>query len=192
MKLVALAALVATSVVAPLAHADAPGATEPVSISTASAVDYGARSSLSVTTGVFTPVGEIGIEYTHNLNRYLEVGFSGGMGFTGPQAAVMPRLRIAHGGLAFLLGAGLSGGPYQALDICFDDGCETPGSVKVAVWANLEAGVQLTTERGFLVKVYAGAGAIVASSVCTGNPDDCMSINGTTLPYFGLSIGHTL
>jgi hypothetical protein len=104
----------------------------------------------------------------------------------------MPRLRFGRGNVAFLLGAGLSGGPYQVFDICFQEGCQNPASVEVAVWANIEAGVQVTTQRGFLVKGYVGDGTIIASSSCSGDAGDCMTVNGTNLPYVGLSIGHAL
>lgn len=158
-------------------------------------LDHGARSRVSGSLGLLTPTGEIGFEYTRNLAAFLELGIAVGYGFSGPQLAVMPRLRTGSGPLSVSLGAGLSGGPYHEpvllVDGCPCTGCEScKPTDATAMWANLELGVQGTGQSGVMVRVYGGAGRLVWMGDCVGG--DCRRLPGTLLPYLGLAIGHTL
>jgi len=154
------------------------------------------RSRLAVSFGAATPTGELGVEYTQSVHRYLELGLGGGIGITGPQAAFMPRLRLGRGSSAMTLGAGISGGYYdepRLVSFCFSDRgekCADNTTKTTAVWANAELGMQSTYASGWTVHFYLGVGKALAHGKCrNGNCDD---VDGMTMPYVGLAIGHTL
>jgi hypothetical protein len=156
-------------------------------------VDWAARSRVSGSVGVFTPIGEFGFEYTHMVLPTLEIGAGAGVGYLGPQVSLMPRLRTGQGPTSFTFGAGISGGPYSAPELPFF--CEPSGpnmciTRTTVLWGNLEVGVQRTWREGMTLRVYGGAGRIVAHTACTGH--GCNSVSGLTLPYLGIAIGHTL
>ena len=151
--------------------------------------DRGARSRLAFLFGLFTPTGEIGIEYTQNVASFLEVGLGVDGGFSGIQGAVMPRLRVGSGAVGVTLGAGLSGGHYRKPEFfCWGGPCMDTETT--ALWVNVEAGVQVTSRTGFTMSLYGGVGSIAISSGCSG--PDCDELKGDALPYGGIAIGHTL
>lgn len=154
-------------------------------------VDRGARSRVSLSLGLFTPIGEVGFEYTQRLASFLELGVAAGGGYGGPQVAVMPRLRAGTGAMSLSLGAGLSGGPYREPELIVWGDHDTERAA-VAIWANLEGGVQGTWRSGALLRVYGGVGRIMWSGDCRGGDDWCDALPGSVLPYVGIAIGHTL
>jgi hypothetical protein len=151
--------------------------------------DYGAKSRVSATLGLATPTGSLGVEYAHALHPNLELALGAGMGFSGPQLSVMPRLRAGSGPVSFSLGAGVSGGPFEVFEICFD--CEDEMETKAnTLWANVEAGLQITTHGGTAVRMFGGLGHVVAYDSCSG--PHCSELEDNyKLPYAGISIGRT-
>ena len=157
-------------------------------------VGWAARSRVSGSVGLFTPTGELGFEYTHMVLPTLEIGAGAGVGYLGPQASIMPRLRTDQGPTALTFGASISGGPYHdpvLTFFCYPTSPNTCMDTNTTVlWVNLEVGVQRTWRGGMTLHVYGGAGRIVAHAACTGA--SCDSVGGLTLPYLGIAIGHTL
>ena len=152
--------------------------------------DWGARSRVTGTLGLFTPVGEIGVQYTQALGQVAEVELGVGYGFSGPQASVMPRLRLGRGVFALTAGVGASAGNYvEPTLLCFnDDGCTSTRTT--ALWGNAEVGMQVTTRQGLTVHVYGGAGWLLAHDRCDG--PHCDGLQGSVLPFLGVSVGHTI
>ena len=160
------------------------------------------RSHLGATLGLGTPVGEVGLEYTLVPTRHLEIGFAVGLAdmiplgdapFTpDPQAAVMPRFRYPFGPVVATAGAGLSAGHYTVYYSPFSG---SPGDwidyETDALWANAEAGLELHL-RGFVTRAYLGYGKVIAhSEVKHGHGERDMTLPDGSLPYLGLSLGHS-
>lgn len=185
----------ATLVAAPaIAHADDGGA--PITS------DRRDHSRIAMTLGVATPTGGVGLEYTLALHQHLDLalgvglsttsvlrtttgyGESAGLHRADPQAAVMARYRLRTGMVTYSGGAGLSAGRYQE---CHGDlgSCETIVQTR-ALWANLEAGVQLSSASGPFVRFFVGTGYMVV-----GAPMDTLDGAGW-LPYAGASVGYAL
>ena len=157
--------------------------------------DQGARSRITLNLGLFTPVGELGFEYTQMVVRFLEIGASVGVGFSGPQAAIMPRLRAGGGPISISIGAGLSGGAYtDPFGLSCPDASSVPcsdnGVKATLLWTNAEGGIQWTSHGGVVVRLYAGAGRVLTHGTCRNG--ECDRVDGMTLPYAGLAFGHTL
>jgi hypothetical protein len=155
-------------------------------------VGWAARSRVSGSVGLFTPTGELGFEYTHMVLPTLEIGAGAGVGYLGPQASIMPRLRTGQGPTELTFGAGISGGLYRDPPFFCEhtDPNKCMDTNTTVLWVNLEVGVQRTWRGGMTLHVYGGAGRIVAHAACTG--PSCDSVGGLTLPYLGIAIGHTL
>jgi hypothetical protein len=147
------------------------------------------RSSLTATLGLFTPVGELGAEYTYEPRPEVEIGIGGGVAFSGFQAAVMPRARFGDDHGAITLGVGASIGNYKEEQLfCFEDDCSD--TTATTVWGNGEAALELISWHGTVARFFLGAGRIMSASSCEG--PDCGSLEGDWLGYAGMSIGHLL
>jgi hypothetical protein len=144
------------------------------------------RSRLSLTVGLFTPTGEIGVEHTQPVLPMLEIGVGLGASLDGVQASLMPRLRLGNRRAVLTVGAGASGGRYTELCLFFCDNT----TKTVALWANAEVGALITLPGGFSVRPHAGVGWIVAHGRCTGA--HCDELVGHAVPYVGIAFGHTL
>lgn len=154
--------------------------------------DWGAHSRLTGTMGLFTPVGEVGIEYTQMIAPFFELGVGAGLGLSGPQVAIMPRMRAGEGAVSMSFGAGFSGGAYHDLylGLCIvGDSCRDTTVKTTVLWANAEAGIQWTSREGVAVRLYGGGGRVLTHGTC--HNGDCDGVNGTMLPYGGLALGHT-
>jgi hypothetical protein len=169
-----------------VAHAGPPGKTLPDDEYVAREV-HRDRHRVGGTLGMWTPIGELGVNYTY-LTRRVEIDVGVGYAFSGPQAAVMPRFRFGDDGLSLTLGAGLSVGRYKDGEACASfDGCD-PIPETVAVWSNVEAGLVITTDTGTFVRIFGGGGQIVADTGCDAAPEDCEGLE-SALPYFGITVG---
>lgn len=141
-------------------------------------------SRIGAGVGLFTPTGELGLEYTQALHPNLEVGVGAGVGLvrTGPQLAVMPRLRTRRGAFTLSLGTGLSVGRFNNISPFADE--QAPHVL--SVFANGEAGLQVTSKRGPFARVYAGAGKIVAHEAVEPEYRDELK---DVIPYGGVTVG---
>lgn len=147
------------------------------------------RSSLTATLGLFTPVGELGAEYTYEPRPEVEIAIGGGVAFSGFQAAVMPRARFGDDHSAITLGVGASVGHYKEEQLfCFEDDCGATSAT--AVWGNGEAALEMVSWGGTVARFFIGAGRIMSTSNCDG--PECGSLEGDWLGYGGMSIGHVL
>ena len=148
------------------------------------------HSRISLLAGLATPTGELGFEFTF-IRRYFEVGAAAGVGILGPQLSIMPRLRLNDRGAEFTLGAGVSGGPYNdPVFLCLS---EEPGrcddTKATVLWANGELGVAIRAPSGATLRLYGGAGKLVAHSDCKG--PKCSGVDGQTMPYLGVALGYS-
>ncbi|MFN0250126.1 MAG: hypothetical protein ACKV2T_24795 [Kofleriaceae bacterium] len=169
------------------------------------------RSYLGVSLGIAAPVG-VGLEYGRTVKGRLEIAFGFGLSShstfhllaggtaldragVNPQASAMARYGIRRGLVLASVGAGLSGGRYVECYGSFGGAsCEENNSSYVA-WSNVEVGVELSSQRGPFVRLFAGGGyAFLHSGVTRMNSDQQMfgSPQDRFLPYLGVSAGHSL
>jgi hypothetical protein len=152
-----------------------------------SGADRRDHSRIAATAGVATPNGTFGVEYAHAVSDHVEL--SAGLGWSvlsGPQAALMPRLRTRLGAMTFSVGAGFSGGHYKTLD--FDGN----GQNTNALWANAEVGVQVGSRRGPFARLFVGAGVVALHDEIDIHPDGMDGLETPWLPYLGLAVGDSL
>lgn len=169
------------------------------------------RSYLGMSLGVATPVGA-GLEYGRTIKGRLEIAFGLGLSSysafhwlaggssseragVNPQASAMARYGVRRGLVLASVGAGLSGGRYVECYGSFGGlSCEQNNST-YAAWSNVEVGVELSSQRGPFVRLFAGGGyAFLHSGVTRVNSDQqmFMSAQDRFLPYLGISGGHSL
>ncbi len=200
--LFSLAALVATS---SIARAD-----EGTSIAASDRRDH---SRVAVILGVATPIGGFGAEYTLALPRDFDLalgagfattsvlrdtagyGDSAGVGRADLQAAAMARYRLRRGAVTFTVGAGLSGGRFTS---CSGDlgACENADRA-AALWANTEAGLQVSSKAGPFVRLFLGTGYLLAHGTYTrtmesSSPTSAEVPDVSWLPYLGAGVGYAL
>ena len=87
--------------------------------------------------GLGTPLGYVGFELARRVSPSFLVSAGAGMGVTGPQITLMPRLLLGQGRSVLVLGAGVSRGKYTSNTHCFDDD-SCAHLVGTANWANAE------------------------------------------------------
>jgi hypothetical protein len=158
-------------------------------------LDRPRRTAIYWVVGVGTPVGVSGFEAVRRLGHRFEIaaGFGGGFaalvsephpGFGHvAQWAAMPRLRFGNDEGAFTIGAGVSGGNYADLPLCFDDPCSATQPVSYVLWNNFEIAGERWGPHGLALRAFAGYahGWCVSSSCVTALED---------IPYFGFGIGY--
>ncbi len=145
------------------------------------------HARLGVTVGFFTPTGELGIEYTQVLHPNVEVSVGAGVGLVriGPQLSVMPRLRKSFGPVTLSIGTGLSAGRYNNISpFAEDDAPRIP-----SLFANAEAGVQITSRRGPFARVFGGAGKVIAHGAYDTRDQAQRRELSEVLPYGGVTVG---
>jgi hypothetical protein len=141
--------------------------------------------------GLGSPVGASGFEGVQRFGSQLEIaaGFGVGAAASGSephagfghvvQWALMPRLRLGDNNGAFTMGAGLSGGQYGDIPLCFDGpDCATTYPTRYVIWSNVEIGYEHWWQSGFAMRTFAGYGHGFASG------------DSFNLPYFGIGIGY--
>ncbi len=188
--LTVLAAALATTTLASTAHAqtapvDAPGmvaATTPAAAPVATPSAWAPGLDVGLVFGFATPVGSIGLDVQYEATEWLALSGGVGVGFSGMQAAVMPRVYSPTGKLRLFAGAGLSVGNYDEPDICID-GCPVDDDGADAMWANLEGGLELRTDPVF-VRFTLGSGWIASD-----HPDKDREGGTYWLPYAGITVG---
>lgn len=140
------------------------------------------------------PTGIAGLEGVHRLGSISEIAGGIGIGYAAAgvpharpdqvlQWAIMPRLRLGNATKAFTAGAGVSGGNYGQIAVCFIDSCSQSDGVSYFLWSNLELGWEHWGESGFARRVFLGwAHGWCVSATCVSAP--------TSLPYFGIGLGY--
>jgi hypothetical protein len=166
-------------------------------VAPSSRTDRRDHSRIGATAGLLTPVGEAGLEYTYAAHRNVEVGFGAGLGHLGvgtptPQASIMPRLRTRRGPVSLSIGTGLSGGPYTNLGI--RDGADViHHQSTTALWANVEAGIQVSSRRGPFARFALGAGKVIAhSKIEADSMTYTTNLHDDALPFAALTVGTSL
>jgi len=141
-------------------------------------------SRIGATVGLFTPVGELGVEYTQVFHPNFEVGFGTGVGLVrvGPQASVMPRLRMRRGPITLSAGAGLSVGRFNNISAFADENAPHV----LSLFANGEVGLEISGKSGPFVRGFLGGGKIVAHEHVA---DAYQAELKDGLPYGGITFG---
>lgn len=144
------------------------------------------HSRIGATVGLFTPTGELGLEYTQVFHPNFEVGLGAGVGLVrvGPQASVMPRLRIRRGAVTLSGGAGLSVGRFNNISAFADENAPRI----LSLFANGEVGLQISSLRGPFVRGFLGAGQVVAHEKVA---DAYRAELKDVIPYGGVTFGWT-
>jgi hypothetical protein len=141
--------------------------------------------------GLGTPLGYVGVEAARRVSPYFVVSAGAGMGVSGPQIALMPRLHLGQGRSTLVLGAGVSRGKYTSSNACDDDdGCAY--RTGTANWANVEIGGEYRWPEGLSVRYFGGYGQAFADNlVCVGAQEQCAAHpgGGRSLVYTGLAVG---
>jgi len=164
---------------------------EPDSLSPPDRRDH---SRVGATIGLFTPNGELGVEYAQALHPNAEIAVAAGYGAVvrvGPQFSIMPRFHVRRGPVSLSLGAGLSAGKYNNISPFADENApEIP-----TLFGNAEAGLQYGMKRGPFARVFLGVGKGLAHDL-KGVPDHQMDEVrmeiDDAIPYAGLTVGSTL
>ena len=143
-------------------------------------------SRIGATLGLFTPTGELGLEYTQVFHPNFELGLGAGVGLVrvGPQASVMPRLRLRNGPFTLTGGAGLSVGRFNNVSAFADENAPRV----LSLFANGEVGLQITSTRGPFVRGFLGSGKIVAHEQVA---DAYRAELQDVIPYGGVTFGWT-
>lgn len=157
--------------------------------------DRSRRTAIYYVLGVGTPVGVSGFEAVHRLGQRFEIAAGFGGGFAAltsePHAGfghvvqwtAMPRLRFGNDAGAFTLGAGVSGGNYADLPLCFDEPCPATLPVSYVLWNNFEIAGEHWGPHGLALRAFAGyAHGWCVSRTCVTALED--------IPYFGFGIGY--
>jgi hypothetical protein len=161
-------------------------ATASVALADPQVTDRRDNSRVGATLGLFTPTGELGLEYTQVFHPNFELGLGAGVGLVrvGPQASVMPRLRLRRGPFTLTGGAGLSVGRFNNVSAFSDENAPRV----LSLFANGEVGLQITSTRGPFVRGFLGAGKIVAHEQVT---DAYQAELKDVIPYGGVTFGWT-
>jgi hypothetical protein len=149
------------------------------------------RSHSGVTLGLFTPIGELGVEYTQAVREHLEVSAGAGLGLfvrVGPQVAVVPRVRARYGALTLLAGIGLSCGRYNNISAF----ARVDAPRIFTVWANPEVGVQAAGPWRTFARFSLGVGVQVAHGAYDPTDTGVRDELNAHIPYGGLTVGALL
>jgi hypothetical protein len=177
---VMLVTALASLAVAAVAHAEA-GSPAPLS-------DRRDHSHIGATLGLFTPTGELGVEYSQALHPNLELDVGAGVGLVrvGPQFSVMPRARIRRGPVTLLAGAGLSVGKFNNISAFAEDNAPQIKSL----FGNVEGGLQVAIRQGVFARFSLGAGKILAHEDYMPKNDMERNEVKDVIPYGGLTVGY--
>ena len=130
-----------------MAHAQVDVRDAPVG-PTRNANDAPQKNRLQADLGLGSAVGEIGASYTYAPLPELEIELGTGLGYTGFQFSIMPKLSLAlNRSNRLVFGAG----PSASLD--FATG---PDHTYIGYWLHTEVGYEHRTASGFSVLVAAG------------------------------------
>lgn len=164
-----------------------------ITLSTAAHAD-GSSIDLSGHLGLAAPYGLVGGAIGLSIDD-LSVDAGLGAGLAGVQVGVMPRLRVAGRREAKLaVAAGASAGEYRTGPIvCFDsDHC---GEKDIfTVWGNADAGLELRSDAGLLLRFYGGASVVLnrdhfRQELGDNHPN---TADGLWLLYVGAALGVAL
>jgi hypothetical protein len=161
---------------------------------TTSSPDRRDHSRVTATIGLFTPTGELGIEYAQAVHPNVEIAVGAGYGLVvreGVQLSIMPRLRARKGAVTASLGAGVSGGQYNNISPFADENAPRIPTL----FGNAEAGLQVGHTRGPFARVFLGVGKGLihdTSRVPDYQRADVRMELDDMIPYGGLSVGSTL
>jgi hypothetical protein len=146
------------------------------------------KNLLQGSLGLGSPVGALGLSYAYMPVGQVEIEVGGGVGFTGYQVAVMPKLAL---GASDRLVLGL--GPSLSIDAS-SEGTKNA----IGYWLNGEIGYRHTTAFGLSVLAAVGVSYGLSGTIHTACGIDCAagvprqpgeSIAGKFLPEMRIALG---
>lgn len=114
------------------------------------------QNLLQGTLGLGSPVGALGLSYAHMPVKQVEIEIGGGLGFSGYQVAVMPKLSLGESD-RLLVGLG----PSVSIDASSDE------KRHIGYWLNAEVGYRHSTAFGLSVLAAIGVSYGLAGTVHT-------------------------
>jgi hypothetical protein len=137
--------------------------------SSAGAPEGAKKNLLQGSLGLGSPVGELGVSYAYAPIRQAEIEIGAGVGFSGYQLSLMPKLALGVGGDRFVLGVG----PSASID-----SGSAPKREYIAYWLNAEIGYEHRTPSGLSVLVAVGIGYGIGGETHRQCEDDCGGSDG--------------
>jgi hypothetical protein len=150
--------------------------------------------ALELSSSYAGPYGLIGAALDYSTGPSFALAVGGGLNAQplAPRGGVMARIRpFIADGLATGVEAGVSLGPYAALEKCDHPRCDD-WSWETAAWGHIALFAGYRSQRGWLLRAAAGASSLF--NVADGECRDCgdgstPSFGVTTLPYLAVSVG---
>jgi len=138
--------------------------------------------------GLGSPIGALGVSYTYVPIPQLEVEIGGGVGRSGYQCSIVPKLSLGSTSDRLVLGVGPS---------ISADTWNEPKRTYVGYWLSGEIGYQHTTPAGVSVLVAAGIGYGLSGTMRVQCSADCASndqgwdadIAGRVVPQVRMAVG---
>jgi hypothetical protein len=141
------------------------------------------------------PYGVVGaaLEYSTSPSFALAAGAGLNQQPLAARVGIMARIRpLINDEWSSGVEAGVSLGPYTAVESCGHPGCDD-WSWDAAAWGHIALFAGYRLSAGWLLRAAAGASSLfnVADGVCTGCNDGATpSFGVTTLPYFAITAGY--
>jgi hypothetical protein len=136
--------------------------------------------------GLGSPIGALGVSYTYVPIPLVEVEIGGGVGLSGYQGSIVPKLSVGSATDRLVLGVG----PSISTDSQSD-----PKRTYVGYWLSGEIGYQHTTPAGVSVLIAAGIGYGLSGTTrlqCAANCDDQgwdYDVAGRVVPQARMAVG---
>jgi hypothetical protein len=163
---------------APAVAAAPAGAAAPAVAASAGVTESRRPQAIALNLGLFSAVGTLGLTYERDFGSRLAVEAGLGLGFTGVQMSLMPKLTLGGPDARFTAGVGLA---YSVGD-----------DARSGLWLNADlAGFEVKTDGGFFVSGAAGLTWAIAG------PDECDSewgcghlVRGMLGPQLRFGVGY--
>jgi hypothetical protein len=145
--------------------------------------------------GLGAPLGRVGLAVELTAPRAFSIEVGAGLGLSGQQIAVSPRLRVfERQSVAASVGVGFSFGRFERRRPFF--GVDRAATIyRRSAWSNLEASLEGRARSGFQIRGYVGLGVMLHGDLeeCTvdGERMPCDGTDrGVLAAYAGLSVGY--
>lgn len=149
---------------------------------------FASKTRLMGNLGIGSAVGEMGGTFTYAATPHSQIEMGAGIGYTGFQLSVMPKLSVGSRSHRFVLGMGPSVGI---------DPANNPDHTYVSYWLNSEVGYEYRSASGFSFLIAAGLTYGLGGEYRWQCPFDCdgdtagysRSPAGTRLPQGRIAFG---
>lgn len=146
----------------------------------ASAGDLPSRNALRLDAGLFSAVGELGTSYTRSLTSLLQLEAGVGVGLSGVQLSLMPKLSAGQGRHRYVGGIGVSAAIFLGAG---------PDDSPAFAWLNADVlGYEYRSSGGFTLLAAVGLTVGLAGHYSWEESQE--SIRGTLMPQARLGVGY--